>query len=199
MDDPDANLVQHTLIEVTRSAFANGLSEFLLIGGNAVIAYGVPRFTRDVDLVIPERVSREWRNLMEGLNFELFHGTNAFLQFHDRYRIKPRVDLMVVDDGTWEKLSANPYFFEFEDQLNIPLAEPQHIIAMKLKAHNSEHRRNNANDWTDILGLCRLHQLDPETNSAFQELVLRYGSTEDLAKLISDLDEKSPDSKGHED
>ncbi len=82
------------------------LRDFLLIGGNAVIAYGVPRFTRDVDLVIPERDELAWRSMMGAAGFEMIHGTQAFVQFLDFDRIKPRVDLMIVDESTWGKSSA---------------------------------------------------------------------------------------------
>ena len=33
---------------------------FLLIGGNAVIRYGIPRFTRDIDLLIPDTHEKAW-------------------------------------------------------------------------------------------------------------------------------------------
>lgn len=58
MSESDSNLVAATLKTVCEKAREQGLDEFILIGGNAVIAHGVPRFTRDIDFVVPERHRR---------------------------------------------------------------------------------------------------------------------------------------------
>ena len=67
------NPVQQTLISVVEQAREAGLFNFLLIGGNAVIALGVPRFTRDIDLAIPSEESREWRIFLEKSGFQFIH------------------------------------------------------------------------------------------------------------------------------
>lgn len=74
MDESDQNRVAETLNEICREANHAGLEDFILIGGNAVIAHGVPRFTRDVDFVIPERETMPWRQFLESRGFSL--GTN---------------------------------------------------------------------------------------------------------------------------
>ncbi len=49
MEEEWENPVQQSLARLSQRAAEFGLSDFLLIGGNAVIAYGVPRFTRDLE------------------------------------------------------------------------------------------------------------------------------------------------------
>ncbi len=65
---------------------------------------------------------------------------------------------------------------------------------MKLAACRSKTRRTDATDWTDIIDLCRLHSLNPETDTEFRDLVLRYGQKELLEQLISAIksDEAGP-------
>ncbi|MDF1812501.1 MAG: nucleotidyl transferase AbiEii/AbiGii toxin family protein [Verrucomicrobiales bacterium] len=194
MSEESTNLIQQTLREVVQLLRENQITDFLLIGGNAVIAYGVPRFTRDIDFVIPEREERNWRLLMDANGFELINGTPAFCQFLDTGKKKPRIDLMIVEESTWEKLNAAPFYGNFGEDLEVPLAAPQHIIAMKLKACQAEYRRTDATDWSDIIELSRLHDLDPVSDSNFAKLVLRFGSEELLEQLIHDLHEKRSDS-----
>lgn len=69
--DPPSNPIQQTLIHILERAAMKGLRDFLIIGGNAVIAHSVPRFTQDIDLVIPEREIGSWRTLLEQENFEM--------------------------------------------------------------------------------------------------------------------------------
>ena len=198
-DDPSSNPIEQTLVEVVQLATAAELSDFLLIGGNAVIAYGVPRFTKDIDFVIPEREERAWRNLMDQNGFELIHGTPAFLQFIDFERTKPRIDLMIVGESTWEQLNENPFVSKFGPDLEVPMAAPQHLIAMKLKACLAKERRTDATDWSDIVELSLLHNLNPETDSKFEELVLKFGSKSLRDKLTTELNERRTDSEGKTD
>lgn len=48
MGKSSGNLLAEALRRVFERASDAGLVDFLLIGGNAVIAHGVPRFTRDI-------------------------------------------------------------------------------------------------------------------------------------------------------
>lgn len=190
MGESENNLVRETLLFLTEEAQKLEMNEFLLIGGNAVIAYGVPRFTRDVDFVIPERVKNVWRSFLEDLGFQLIHGTQAFLQFEDQENSKPRVDLMVVDENTWEKLNARAYVLELGESISAEVAAPDHIIAMKLAACQSPHRRSDAIDWSDVVELTIRRGFDPENDQEFSDLVLRYGGELLLGKLVDEINSR---------
>ncbi len=129
---------------------------------------------RNVDFVIPERESLAWREFLEGLGFPFIHGTPAFFQFQDAEEKRPRVDLMIVGESTWETLNENSVAFEVLDGVSIRLASPEHhLIAMKLRAVQSPHRRSEGPDWGDIVELSARAGLDPETDSEFADLVIR--------------------------
>lgn len=78
----------------------------LLIGGNAMILLGYLRNTADLDLLVPDQSRSQWLDLPRELGYRFFHGTPAFAQFEAPAAGGPPVDLMFVDDATWEKLFA---------------------------------------------------------------------------------------------
>ncbi len=190
MEDAEDNRVKQTLVLLAEKACEEGLDEFLLIGGNAVIAHGVPRFTRDVDFVVPESSRTTWRLFLERLGFPFFHGTSAFEQYKDPADVRPRVDLMIVDEPTWGKLRSDAWDFDLGNGLNTKVASPQHIIAMKLKACLAEHRREDAVDWSDIVELVMIHQFDPESDANFSDFVLHFGGEMLHRKLIDEIAER---------
>ncbi len=187
MEEEWENPVQQSLARLSQRAAEFGLNEFLLIGGNAVIAYGVPRFTRDLDFVIPDREQESWRRFLEANNFCFIHGTSAFAQFLDSDKEKPRVDLMLVGESTWSRLRSKARYFELSDGISIPLVAPEHLIAMKLRACLSPDRRSGAVDWSDVVELCIRNGFDPEKDPTFAELVIQFGSDSLLENLIHEL------------
>lgn len=193
MEQSPANLVEQTLVYLARRASEMNLGEYLLIGGNAVIANGVPRATRDIDLAIPDRTRDDWREFLESEGFPFIHGTDAFVQFQDTTNLRPRVDLMIVDETTWQILAAKAWVYVLTETVSTAVASAEHLIAMKLRACQSAHRRHDALDWSDILELALRHGLDPEKDPQFSDLVLRFGDTTLHARLIHDLRERRPD------
>lgn len=187
MHREEQNKVRRVLESVLRSAADFGLGDFLLIGGNAVIAHGVPRFTRDVDFVIPDREESAWRNMLENTGFEMFHGTHAFLQFREKNPPQIRVDLMLVDESTWQKLEADAWRLELGDDNENRVVSPQHLIAMKLKACRSSNRREDAVDWRDIVELTMVHGFRPESEGQYADFVIRFGGEELHRKLVDEI------------
>jgi len=187
MDGDRSNPVQQALLSLAEKAGEEGLTDYLVIGGNAVVAYGVPRFTRDVDFVIPERELDRWRRFLEANGFPFIHGTRAFAQFQDREGRRPRVDLMIVEESTWGKLSAKAWSIDFGSGVSAGLVAPDHLIAMKLQACRAPQRRSDALDWSDVVELAVRLGFDPETDLAFGELVLKYGGEELRKRLIDEI------------
>ena len=181
MPEDDPNPVRDTLIRIATDAQGADL-DFLLIGGHAVIHYGVPRFTRDVDFLIPDATNQSWRSFLAQHGFELKHGTPGFEQFYADSDDLPRIDLMLVDDGTWKQLRQAAHREALTADLELLLAAPEHLIAMKLRAANSKFRARSEQDWSDIAELivqCELDLEDPE----FREFIARFGGPEAVATV----------------
>lgn len=101
---------------------------------------------------------------------------NGFAQFSGKVGW-PRVDLMIVDDATFGKLSADS-----PDSVSPRTPSARHMIALKLHAACSPDRSKPEQDWEDIRQLVILYQLDP-SNTDIHDLILRYGGNQALARI----------------
>jgi hypothetical protein len=174
MSDPLQNPVEQVLIRIASAALQAGLPDFLLVGGNAVVLYGVPRFTRDVDFLIPAADDLRWREFLAAQGFEFIHGSPGFSQFAGPDTTCPRVDLMLVDSATWEKLEAESVTRSLADGVDLKVPVVHHLIAMKLRAAASATRANPDQDWSDIAALALQHGYSLE-DPVFHDLVSRFG------------------------
>jgi hypothetical protein len=174
-------------VKTTLSAIRDGAAEkklpFLLIGGNAMILLGFARNTIDLDLLVPAARRSAWLDLMQDLQFRLYHGSDAFAQFEPGGSGMVSVDLMFVDDHTWERLSVTPL------ELNVAghpilIPQPEHLIALKLHSASSPDRQRSEVDWEDIRQIIRICGIDL-ASPAFRELVLRYGGEKALKRVES--------------
>ncbi len=185
MPESFSNPIRDTLISLGTQAETRELP-YLLVGGNAVIKYGIARFTRDIDFLIPETSLGEWRSFLEGAGYHCFHATPAFSQFESRDTNLAPVDLMIVDTSTWTKLFEKAERIGITDTYSPHLPAAIHLIAMKLKASQNPHRRGDAQDWSDIIKLIRKLEIDikePEVS----ELIIRYGGSDALTRLENSL------------
>ena len=127
--------------------------KFLIIGGNAVNAYGYNGTTLDVDLLITDTTLRDWRKFWESQGYAYIHQTEAFCQF--RPKDNPErlpVDLMIVSSDTYEKMEREQNTVEVGGQpLKAP--SPLHLIAMKLHACRNAERARSGKDLQDIAAL----------------------------------------------
>ena len=181
--DPPNNPVADALIRLGSAAQAADLPH-LIIGGNAVIHHGVPRFTRDVDFLIPGKDQDAWHALLEDEGYYRYHSAGAFAQYEAR-SIRagiPPVDLMMVDDSTWEKLSATGEAESLSENYSAVWPSPLHLIALKLHAWRGEFRSGRERDWSDILGLIEKCDIDLGDPSV-REIFTRYGGDKALVQL----------------
>jgi len=166
------------LIErLTSEAGKRGL-DFLLIGGHAMIQHGYQRMTVDVDFLCRAVQRGEWSGVVVQYGYKVYSEANAFTQFAGDPGW-PKVDLMFVDDSTFEKLER-----ESVRKGNMHLPSPRHMVALKLHAARSATRSEPEKDWGDIEALIKLHRLDPD-DPVFHDIILRYGGQESLARICA--------------
>jgi len=172
--------VEQEIVAVVRAAAARGLPS-LLIGANAVLMLGYIRNTIDLDLLVPEQSRSKWLDLLRELGYRFFHGTAGFAQFESRDKTGPPVDLMFVEQETWEKLLEGAKEMRIGSE-PVLLPRPEYLVALKLHAAASSTRSKPEVDWEDIRQIVRICQLDP-TEESFRALILRYGGEDALAKI----------------
>lgn len=153
---------------------------FLLIGGYAVNIHGYSRVTNDLDVLIRRAQLDQWTELLNEAGYKLVHEGQTFVQFESSEPATP-VDLMLVNDQTFEKLQARVHSLE-EEGTTIPFVCVQHLIALKIHVlkQDLEHRRMK--DFLDVVELVRANKIDLQSTE-MREIFERYGS-EDLYRRI---------------
>jgi hypothetical protein len=141
----------------------------LVIGGHAVISYGVPRSTFDFDFLVRKDDRENWRSVMVALGYKIFYESDPFQQWSPPEG-QIAVDLMLVDEATWQKLDAGAREIVL-GELKFRAVSPDHLIALKLHAMKFRSGHHAEKDWQDIVGLVAACKLDP----AGPELLLILG------------------------
>jgi hypothetical protein len=153
----------------------------LVIGAHAIVSLGFVRNTLDLDLLVPEKTRSGWLDLLRGLGYRFFHGVAAFAQFEPARPDGMPIDLMFVDDATFQKLAESATETDLGG-VRALIPRPEHLVAMKLHAAASPTRTKSESDWEDIKQIVRLCGLDPKDES-FRALILRYGGQDGLARI----------------
>ncbi len=159
--------------------------EFVLIGGQAVNAHGYDRTTIDFDFLVLGSDQAAWKKIMARLGYSPFHETKAFIQFAPDSGGAMRIDLMLVDPPTFEKLSQASKEKVYGSR-QIKVASILHLIALKLHATRTWDRAVQGKDYFDILNLIRIHKVDT-TSQEFLEILNRYATESIRERLLSDL------------
>ncbi|HEY5706335.1 MAG TPA: hypothetical protein VIS96_12245 [Terrimicrobiaceae bacterium] len=174
--------MEDTIRRVIEAAMARNLP-FLLIGGHAVILLGFARNTIDIDLLVPIMRRSAWLDLMRELGFRFYHGTGAFAQFEPEDKSVTSVDLMFVDDHTWNVLSEAPITKALAGH-EVRLPRPEHLVALKLHAAKGPDRSKPESDWEDIRQIMQICGLDIVATE-FRAIVLRHGGEEAVRRIES--------------
>jgi Nucleotidyl transferase AbiEii toxin, Type IV TA system len=167
---------------------------YLLVGGNAVIAHGFPRQTRDIDLLVRSEDRRAWDTLILGLGYMQHQVAQHFHMYNPIDRSLPPVDLIVVDEATFSKMESKSQENKIHGA-DVRLPTLSHLIAMKLHALRSDAPHRRTRDLLDVLELVRINGVDlaqPE----YQELIDRYADArtrEELSRHIPGFGSRLPD------
>lgn len=169
------------LDELSTLAAAHHL-DFILCGGHAVNAYQVIRKTGDVDLIVRERDLGQWRRALLALGYSVFHEDAAFLLLSPPTVAGWPIDLLVVDDTTFDglKRAARPFAFGSTTCL-IPSVE--HLIAMKLHALRFSAEQRMRKDGVDIVDLAEANGLDL-LGDAFRALCDRFADDRVYERIL---------------
>lgn len=160
--------------ELVKGAHERDL-RFQLIGGHALAAYGVTRQTGDVDLLIDEADTPQWRELIAHLGYSAYHVHRAFIQFSPPDKQTWPIDLMLVSHQTFAQMWEQSRSWRLaQHELRIPA--PKHLLALKLHALKQDPKRRSK-DIDDMIGVIR-HEAMDVTGDEFKQLCEKYGSKE---------------------
>ena len=186
-----------TLEEIAELFFQFG-EEWALVGGLAVSAYVEPRFTRDIYVVVSvegdgeaEAFVQIWRNAgfaIASVVEQERSGRLATIRSHrpgDEHRIV--VDLMFASSGIEPEIAAEARDLELAPNLDVPVARPGHLVALKILSADPETRPQDELDLQQLVALID----EKERQSAQQGLRLieqrGYHRGRDLQKRLDDI------------
>jgi hypothetical protein len=132
-----------------------------LIGGVALAAYGLPRTTLDLDLVVEHRAQDELVSFLEEQGFETLHRSRGYSNHLHPDSARGRVDFLYVRGSTADRLFAEGESKPGPRGLTVPVPKPEHLIALKVQAIKNDPARS-FQDLADIRYLVSLPGVDHE-------------------------------------
>ena len=176
-----------------------------VIGGYAIAAYGAPRYSDDIDVVIPAEARDASEAWLRAHGFEDAKGERAKTTqvFEDAPRFsrgEVTLDLLVGyvrdRDARVEIPEAWISLRRHQERLDliggrldrkIPIARPEALWALKLQAGRDQ-------DLTDLFAISKVSVESHEVRSLFQRLMVPT-----LAKKLSQVERKLADEKLYDD
>lgn len=160
--------------------FAECSDWLIVIGGSAVQTYGMDRMTFDSDCAILESDEPRLRAALARVGYLAEDPRPTFSRYHHLARLRPVVDAMRTDAGTFAKLRVESRLVTVMGWV-VRVPAPLHLVAMKLHALKQQPDRAYK-DWPDICHLLDHHR-DEWTPAELQVLADRYAS----ARFVSEL------------
>lgn len=164
-------------------ALAKADCPLLLIGGNALPAFGYSRATVDVDCLIAAASTERLKEVLAENGFSYAGTMAAFHEFwHHGNSSDPPVHAMFVDAATFDKMWSRSIPAAVS---GIPLRVPclAHLIALKLFAMKSRPARTEK----DLPDICVLLETNPGVvpRAELAEICERYASQAAVERLRS--------------
>lgn len=153
----------------------------VLVGGYALLAWGVSRQTADIDLLIPDRDRSSWKELLTDLGYGVPHEKGSFVQYAAPTTEAWPVDLVIVNPDTFDRVTAEATPARF-GRVVCPVASVSHLLAMKFHALRYVPHRAGHKDLADAYALIR-RTGGRVTDPAVRDLCLKYGSKEIYDRL----------------
>jgi predicted nucleotidyltransferase len=167
---------------LTAKAEEKGL-RFIVIGGHAVNAYGERRQTGDLDILVREADRQLWERILTSMEYTLFHRHRAFLQYKPPVLEVWPIDIMLVDDRTFDGLFAESQEVNFGGTHNVSIPSIEHLIALKLNVLKQVGKARELKDLADIVALVKIGRLDVK-DGKFRLLCEKYGTRNLYEKIV---------------
>jgi hypothetical protein len=152
-----------------------------LIGGLSMAAYGMPRTTVDLDLVVTSEAQDDLVEFLESQGYETLHRSTGYSNHLHNDPELGRVDVVYVRDATGRELFADVRRVAGPGGVDLPVLRPGHLVAMKVFAMKNDPSRT-FREMADIRFLMTLPELErDEIRRCFEKHGLghRYGELEE--------------------
>ena len=146
------------VVALAREFFDARNEPFAVVGGLALLAYGAPRATFDVDLLAPRKTRDDLVGFLEARGFVTLGLQPGFSNHQHSDAALGRVDVIYVEGPTAEALFAGCTPRGITSALGVPVPRAEHLVAMKVQAFAKDQTRYS--DLADLQFLLALPGLD---------------------------------------
>jgi hypothetical protein len=148
------------VLGLVRPFFESRSEPYALVGGLALLAYGAPRATFDVDLLARRSVRGDLVAYFESCGFTTLSVQPGFSNHQHPEPALGRVDVVYVSGTTADMVFAGCVRKEIATGIEAPVPRPVHLVAMKAQAFSKDNTRYS--DLTDLQYLLSLPDVDLE-------------------------------------
>ncbi len=162
------------VLSLVRPFFEERREPFAIVGGLALLAYGAPRATFDVDLLARREVRDDLVAFLEHKGFKTLSVEPGFSNHHHAEAALGRVDVIYVSGATADAVFAGCSMKRIGPTIEAPVPRAEHLVAMKAQAFANDQSRYS--DLADLQYLLKLPGLDlPESRGYFEAAgLLKY-------------------------
>jgi len=146
------------VLDLVRPFFESRREPYALVGGLALLAYGAPRATFDVDLLAPRPARDALVGFLEANGFATLSVEPGFSNHQHGDPELGRVDVIYVSGATADAVFAGCSLRRISPTLEAPVPRAEHLVAMKVQAFAKDPTRYS--DLADLQYLLRLPGLD---------------------------------------
>jgi hypothetical protein len=141
---------------------------YAVVGGIALAAYGLPRLTLDLDLVVEARAQDDVIQFMESLGYRTLHRSSGYSNHEHDGPTWGSIDFIYVNEDTSRELFSGCRNLPGPRGITMPVPRPEHLVAMKVAAMKNDPGRT-FQEMTDIRFLLNLPGIDrPKAESYFE-------------------------------
>ncbi len=155
------------VLSVVRPFFEERGEPFAVVGGLALLAYGAPRATFDVDLLAPRGARDDLVPFLEARHFVTLRAEGGFSNHQHPDPALGRLDVIYVSGTTAEAVFAGCAGRTIAPGTVVPVPRPEHLAAMKVQAFARDRTRYS--DLADLQFLLSLPGIDQQQARGYFE------------------------------
>lgn len=130
-----------TVLQRVRILLDEAGVRYAVIGGLAMAAYGLPRTTLDLDLVVDAGRQEDVIQGMDDLGYQTVHRSRGYSNHVHGDPALGSVDFVYVEGDTADRIFAGVRRVAGPRGSTIPVPSPEHLAAMKVLAMSNDPHR----------------------------------------------------------
>jgi hypothetical protein len=164
------------------TGFLDGMEvRHAVIGGVALMAYGLPRTTLDLDFIVERSVQDDLVGFLEARGYETLHRSSGYSNHvHTDLLLWGSLDFVYIGGETSQELFAASKIATGPGGIPIRVPKPEHLSALKITAMKNDPART-LQDMADVRFLLHMPGVD-------RSLIRNYFDRQGMRDKFDDID-----------